>query len=98
MVYFMRPALLLCTVVMALSACDPTEFDKDPDVRRDARANRTCIKAVSDKAGSPAQANTSLPVVEINQYVIDVPTGQQRWMCRTDDEGNATQLYKMGQG
>jgi len=98
MAYFTRPALILCTAVMALSACDPAEFDADPDVRRDARANRTCLKAVSDKADSPAQANSSLPVVEINQYIIDVPASQERWMCRTDDKGNATQLYKMGQG
>jgi hypothetical protein len=83
---------------LALAACDPAEFDKDPDVRRDARANRTCTKAVTEQAGSKAQLNTTLPIVEVNQYIMDVPETQERWMCRTDDEGNATQLYKMGDG
>ena len=95
---FTRPALILCMAAMALTACDPAEFDPDPDVRRDARANRTCVKAVTEQAGSKGQLNTTLPVVEINQYIIDVPEAQERWMCRTDDEGNASQLYKMGTG
>ncbi len=93
-----RPALMLTLAALALSACDPAEFDSDPDVRRDARANRTCASAVSEQAGAPAQLNTTLPIVEINQYIMDVPATQERWMCRTDDEGNATQLYKMGAG
>lgn len=96
--YFTRPALMLCMAAIALTACDPAEFDSDPDVRRDARANRTCVKAVTTQAGSPSQLNTTLPVVEVNQYIIDVPADQERWMCRTDDEGNASQLYKMGTG
>ncbi|MGJ8596623.1 hypothetical protein [Sulfitobacter sp.] len=96
--YFTRPALILCVASMALAACDPAEFDSDPDVRRDARANRTCIKAVSEQVGSPAQLNTTLPIVEVNQYIIDVPATQESWMCRTDDEGTASQLYKMGAG
>ncbi|MDG1069327.1 MAG: hypothetical protein P8P40_13270 [Sulfitobacter sp.] len=96
--YFTRPALILCAAAMALTACDPAEFDADPDVRRDARANRTCMAAVTAQTGSPSQLNTTLPIVEVNQYIIDVPANQQRWMCRTDDEGNATQLYKMGEG
>ena len=93
-----RPALILCMATMALTACDPAEFDADPEVRRDARANRTCIAAVNDQTGSPSQLNTTLPIVEVNQYIVDVPALQERWMCRTDDEGTATQLYKMGAG
>lgn len=96
--YFTRPALILCMATMALAACDPAEFDADPDIRRDARANRTCVNAVSEQAGSAAQLNTTLPIVEVNQYIIDVPAAQARWMCRTDDEGTANQLYKMGAG
>jgi hypothetical protein len=67
-------------------------------VRRDARANRTCVNAVTTQTESPAQANTTLPVVEINQYIIDVPALEERWMCRTEDDGTASQLYKMGAG
>jgi hypothetical protein len=95
---FTRPALLLCAAAVALTACDPAEFDPDPDVRRDARANRTCANAVSEQTASPAQLNTTLPIVEINQYIMDVPAINERWMCRTDDEGNASQLYRMGAG
>jgi len=84
---------------LALAACDLTEFvDPDPDVRRDARANRTCVSAVTTQVGAPAVQNTVLPVVEVNQYIIDVPTTQERWMCRTDDGGTATQMYRMGTG
>jgi len=90
-----RSALVLCIATLALAACDPAEFDADPDVRRDARANRTCIAAVTNQTSAPSQLNTVLPVVEVNQYIVDVPTLQERWMCRTDDEGTATQLYKM---
>jgi hypothetical protein len=93
-----RTALFLCMATMALTACDPAEFDPDPDVRRDARANRTCVNAVTTQTESPAQANTTLPVVEINQYIIDVPALEERWMCRTEDDGTASQLYKMGAG
>ena len=94
--YFTHPALILCMATMALTACDPAEFDPDPDVRRDARANRTCVNAIKIQTGSPAQLNTTLPIVEVNQYIIDVPALQERWMCRTDDEGTASQMYKMG--
>lgn len=96
--FLTRPALILSMAALALAACDPAEFDSDPDVRRDARANRTCVNAVSSQTGQPTQLNTTLPVVEINQYIVDVPALQERWMCRTDDEGTATQLYKLGQG
>lgn len=92
-----RPALFLCLATMALSACDPAEFDADPDIRRDARANRKCVVAVKEQTGdATAQLNTTLPVVEINQYIVDVPANQERWMCRTDDEGTPTQMYKLG--
>ncbi|QUJ77716.1 hypothetical protein KDD17_07135 [Sulfitobacter albidus] len=95
----MRTTALLCAGLMALAACDPAEFDPDPDVRRDARASRTCQAAVKDQTGDgTVQLNTTLPIVEINQYIIDAPGVQEQWMCRTDDEGNATQLYKLGVG
>ncbi|KIN69492.1 hypothetical protein Z948_3237 [Sulfitobacter donghicola DSW-25 = KCTC 12864 = JCM 14565] len=82
---------------LALSACDPAEFDPDPDVRRDARANRKCVAAIKEQTGdATAQINTTLPIVEVNQYIIDSPANQERWMCRTDDEGTPTQLYKLG--
>jgi len=96
--FFTRPALLACMATLALAACDPAEFDPDPDVRRDARANRTCVKAVKDHVGAPTVQNTTLPVVEVNQYIIDVIGTSEMWMCRTDDKGTATQFYQMGTG
>jgi hypothetical protein len=84
---------------MALTACDPAEFDADPDVRRDARANRKCVTSVAEQTkDAAAQLNTTLLVIEVNQYIVDAPTLQERWMCRTDDEGNPTQLYRLGTG
>lgn len=97
--YFTRTALILCMATMALTACDPAEFDPDPDVRRDARANRLCVAQIKERTkDEAAQLNTTLLIIEVNQYIIDAPTLQERWMCRTDDEGNPTQFYRMGQG
>lgn len=94
-----RATALLCAGMMTLAACDPAEFDPDPDVRRDARASRTCQAAVKDQTADAAvRLNTSLPIVEINQYIIDAPTAEEQWMCRTDDAGTAIQLYKLGVG
>jgi hypothetical protein len=96
---FTRTALSLSLMALALAACDPAEFDADPDVRRDARANRQCIAQVSEiTKDAAARLNTTLLIVEINQYIIDTPTLNERWMCRTDDAGNPTQLYRLGAG
>ncbi len=97
--YFLRPAAILCMATLALAACDPAEFDPDPDVRRDARAHHKCVVAVQKQTTDPAAVlNTTLPIVEINQYIVDAPSLQQSWMCRTDDAGTPTQLYKLGTG
>ena len=94
-----RPALILSMATLALTACDPAEFDADPDVRRDARANRKCVAVIKEQTGdATAQLNTTLPIVEINQFIVDAPALQESWMCRTDDEGNPTQMYKLGAG
>jgi len=95
----LRPLPLLCCCLLALAACDPAEFDADPDVRADARGARTCLNAVRDQTGDASAAiNTTLPIVEANQFIIDVPAAPERWLCRTDDAGAAQQIYKMGQG
>lgn len=92
---FTHPALFACMATLALTACDVAEFDKDPEVRREARAARTCMSAVKNQTGSDAILNTTLPVIEVNQYIVDVPALQESWLCQTDDEGNALQLIKM---
>jgi len=50
---------------------------------------------VKNQTKSDATLNTTLPVIEVNQYIVDAPALQERWMCLTDDEGNAQQLVKM---
>lgn len=95
MTLFTHPALLACTAALALTACDVAEFDSDPEVRREARAARTCLGAVKHQTGSDAVLNTTLPVVEVNQYIVDAPAVEERWICVTDDEGTAQQLVKL---
>lgn len=95
----LRPLPLLCISLTALAACDPAEFDADPDVRANARGARTCVAAVRDETGDgSAVLNTTLPIVEAYQFIVDVPAAQASWLCRTDEAGRAQQIYKMGQG
>lgn len=94
-----RFAMTLPAALLVLTACDPAEFDADPDVRAEARGARTCVSAVKDqtKDGS-ATLNTTLPIVEANQFIVDAPGVNQRWVCTTDDAGQAKQLYQLGVG
>ena len=79
--------------LIGLSAC--AEFDADPDVRLDAKAGRTCIAAIKKHTSASAVSmNTTLPVVEVNQYIIDVEGGSS-WTCLTDDNGRAQQFYEI---
>lgn len=97
MTKFLRSAALLLAVPLTLAACDPAEFDPDPDVRAEARSNRKCVAAVKKQTGSAtASVNTTIPVVEFNQFLIDVP--KATWVCIADDEGNPKQLYELGKG
>ena len=92
----MRPTLILCAGLMALAGCDAAEFDPDPEVRADARGGRKCVVAVRDQAGdASAVLNTTLPIVEINQFIVDVPGNQSRWLCQTDDNGTPQQLLQL---
>lgn len=94
----LRFAIILPAALTALAACDPAEFDADPDVRLEARGARTCVTAVRNQTGEAAALNTVLPVVEANQFIVDVASKNQRWVCTTDDAGTAKQLYQLGQG
>ncbi len=84
-----------------LAACDPAAFDPDltPEERAqaliDSRGNRTCVRAVEIETGiSGATPNTTLPVVELNQYIIDLPGDEAPWTCVTDDDGRAQYIYR----
>lgn len=97
--FLTRLAPALCIATLALAACDPAEFDADPEVRSQARGERKCLTAVTAQTGVSAVAiNTTLPIVEVNQIIVDVTTNQTNWMCRTDDLGEPQTLYQMGQG
>lgn len=92
----MRITLILCAGMMALAGCDAAEFDPDPEVRADARGSRKCVVAVRNQTGdSSAVLNTTLPIVEINQFIVDVPGNQSQWLCQTDDNGNAQELLQI---
>lgn len=65
----------------------------------EARAIRACIGAVQRQTETTgASHNTDLVVVEINQYIIDVPstgpTPNAPWTCITDDTGTPQYLYQ----
>lgn len=93
---FMRPAL--CLSLLALAACDELAVANDPVALAELRASKSCIAAVKAQTGSAtATLNTTLPIVETNQYVIDVP-GAVSWTCFTDDAGKATELVELRTG
>jgi hypothetical protein len=93
---FTRPAL--CLSILALAACDELAVANDPVALAELRATKSCVAAVKAQTGSGnATLNTTLPIVEINQYIIDVP-GAQSWTCFTDDAGKASQLVELRAG
>ncbi|MFT6674346.1 MAG: hypothetical protein ACJAVM_000517 [Sulfitobacter sp.] len=89
--YLLRSAL--CLPLLAISACDELAVANDPVALAEVRAARTCVAAVNKQVGGGATLNTTLPIVEINQYVIDVPKANS-WTCFTDDNGRAQQLIE----
>lgn len=93
---FVRPALILS--LLGLAACDEIAVANDPVARAELRATKSCIRAVENETGaSGVTLNTTLPVVEVNQYIIDVP-GKPYWTCRTDDAGQAQTIVENNRG
>lgn len=81
--------------LLALGACDEAAFSDDPAVRAEFAGVRSCIRAVQSETGSTgATHNTELPVVEVNQYIIDVPN-QRSWTCYTNDQNRAIELVRL---
>ncbi len=96
----MRPVLpsLACFALLALSACDEVAVAGDPVAVADVRGQRSCVSAVADHTGVAGVAiNTTIPVVELNRYVVDVPNGA-RYTCITNAEGKATQIVEQQTG
>jgi len=90
--YLMRAAL--CLPLMAVAACDELAVANDPAALADLRAGKSCVSAVNKQVGGGAVLNTTLPIVEINQYVVDVPKANS-WTCYTDDNGRAQELIEI---
>jgi len=81
--------------LLALAACDEVAVADDPDALAELRGTKSCIRAVQAETGvSGATPNTTVPVVEVNQYIIDVP-GQASWVCYTNDQNQATELVRL---
>lgn len=59
-----------------------------------ARALRACPRAIARQTGAQAVTlNTEIVVVEVNQYIFDVPGEDRPWTCVTDDAGAPQFLY-----
>lgn len=92
----MRP--LLCLSLLSIAACDEVAVANDPVARAELRGTKSCIAAVKKQTGEKAvTGNTTFPVVETNQYIIDV-NGVATWVCFTDDSGRAQELTKVRTG
>jgi hypothetical protein len=90
----LRSVAFLLPVLLGLSACDELALANDPEALAELRAQKSCVAAVERQTGvSGATINTTLPVVEINQYVVDVPNAKS-WTCYTTPEGKAAQLVE----
>ncbi|MEL6960591.1 MAG: hypothetical protein AAGL89_16755 [Pseudomonadota bacterium] len=86
---------LVSMALVALVGCDDIETSSDADARAEARGNRSCIRAVNRETEvSGATANTTLPVVEVNQYAINAGDGT-RYICYTNDLQSAQLLVKL---
>ncbi|MFT6088462.1 hypothetical protein [Sulfitobacter sp.] len=84
----------LCLPFMALAACEDMATSGDPAARAEAKAQRSCIRAVEKHTGvSGGVINTTIPIVEVHQYIVDVP-GLAPWTCYTDENGAAKQLIE----
>jgi hypothetical protein len=89
----LRFALILPFV--ALAACDELAVADDPDALAELRGGKSCVAAVNRQTGKTgATVNTTLPVVEVNRFVIDVPKGNS-WTCVTDNAGKAIELVEI---
>jgi hypothetical protein len=93
---FLRPALLL--PAMFLAACDELAVANDPVALAEVRGQKSCVAAVASHTGaSGVSVNTTLPVVELNRFIIDVPNAPS-WTCVTDDAGKASEIVERNRG
>lgn len=88
----MRVALFL--PFLALSACEDMASAGDPAARAELASQKSCLRAVKKHTGiSGATINTTIPIIETNQYIIDLPN-LPSWTCYTDETGAARELIQ----
>ena len=88
----LRPAL--CLSLLAVAACDEIAVANDPEALADVRGQKTCVRAVADQTGaSGVSINTTIPVIETNYFIVDVPNAKS-WTCLTDKSGRAAQIVE----
>ena len=84
----------LCLPFAALAACEDMNTATDPAARAELASQRSCMRAVEKHTGTKgASVNTTIPVVETQQYIIDLPN-QSPWTCYTDETGAARELIE----
>jgi hypothetical protein len=84
--------------LMGLVACDELALANDPVALADLRGQKSCVAAVAKQTGaSGVVINTTIPVVELNRFIVDVPNAAP-WTCVTDETGKATQIVEQQNG
>jgi hypothetical protein len=94
------PLTATCAL-LALSACDEmamTTGGTSSGGMVVAAGERSCVAAVKDHTGAAGAAiNRTLPVVELNRYIVDTSAGT-RFTCVTDAMGSATEIVQQQTG
>ena len=91
-------APLIALSVLGLAACDELAVANDPTALADLRGQKSCVAAVAKQTGASGVAvNTTLPVVELNRFIIDVPNAAS-WTCVTDANGAAIEIVERQTG
>ncbi|QFT60137.1 hypothetical protein FIU94_15005 [Sulfitobacter sp. THAF37] len=92
----LRPALIIA--LLGVAACDEVAVANDPVARAELRATKSCIAAVENETGvSGATINTTIPIIELNQYIVNVPNAPY-WTCTTNDQGQALTITQNQRG
>lgn len=89
---------LLIGALLTLAACDEIAVANDPVALADVRGQKNCVAAVAKHTGaSGVSINTTVPIIELNRYIVDVPNAAS-WTCVTDDSGKATEIVERNTG
>ena len=91
-----RFALIL--PLLGLAACDELAVADNPAALAELRGEKSCVAAVKSESGAATVAiNTTLPIVEINRFIVDTDTAGQ-WTCVTNDAGQAIEIVQRRTG